>query len=200
MVSTGVKALETPVARASARFSAELIRQLVKGGRKQIQIAGMLQVTKSFISRVAAGQRALTLEHLAMLERVLGKPIALLVLEGTARVDDAPERVGERERIRKLLVRPTCAGEEKPLSAAEQAEVDKLNDEIDARLSALSAQGGSPRANAARPRNRGATRVTKLQVVNLLQQKAGLSKAAARRAYQVQIEFAANRGLALFGT
>jgi transcriptional regulator with XRE-family HTH domain len=161
----------------------------------------MLGVGKSYISRVAAGQRALTIEHLATLERALGKPMALLLLEGSSRADDAPERVRERERIRKLLNRPVSAGKDEPLAAEEQAEVDRLRADIDRKLSLVSQAIDANKGRtvlSARPKK--APRLSKLRVIKLLEREAGLSAAAARRAYEVQSRFAAAQGLSLFGT
>jgi len=192
--------METERRRASTRFSAELIRQLVKDGHNQTEIADMLGVTKSYISRVAAGQRALTLEHLATLERALGKPMALLLLEGTADPSDTPERIRERERIRKLLNRPVCAGKDEPLPAEEQGEVDRLSAELDRKLGVRSRAASSKKARTVLLPRAKATRVNKLRVIKLLQREAGLPPAAARRAYEVQAKFAAGQGLRLFGT
>ncbi|MCY2951517.1 MAG: helix-turn-helix transcriptional regulator [Planctomycetota bacterium] len=192
--------MEAEGGRASARFSAELIRQLVDSGHTQTEIAHMLGVGKSYISRVAAGQRALTIEHLATLERALRKPMALLLLEGSSRADDAPERVCERERIRKLLNRPVSAGKDEPLAAEEQAEVDRLRADIDRKLSLVSQAIDSNKGRTALSARPKAPRLSKLRVIKLLEREAGLSAAAARRAYEVQSRFAAAQGLSLFGT
>jgi len=149
----------------------------------------MLAVSRSFISRVAAGQRALTIEHLATLERALGKPTALLLLEGAGDPSDAAHLAKERARIRALLRRPVSADDDTPLTPQELREVDKLSKDIDGRLSLLSRRVGSSAK---------APRVSESQIVNLLRREAGLSCAAARRAYRVQARFAAASGLLLF--
>lgn len=197
MARARIKTLEAAATRSSTRFSSELIRQLVASGRTQTQIANMLAVTKSFISRVSAGQRALTIEHLSRLEQMLGKPIALFLLEAAPTPADSPELVREREKLRSLLQHSAQTGDDKPLPAAEQSEVDQLSRNLDMQLKML-ARAASPRHSA--PSQAKAPIVRRSQVVRLLQREAGLSLAAARRAYQAQAKFAASRGLALFGT
>ncbi len=195
MVSTGIKTLEAEEARASARFSAELIRQIAHRGRAQTEIAAMLGVTKSFVSRVAAGQRALTIEHLVKLEQTLGKPVALLLMEGAA--DEGQEQARERQRLVELLRRPAGAGEDRPLAAAEQAAAQKLSEQIDRRLARLSQQRASILIASRRATD--APRISKVRVIGLLKREAGLSPTAARRVYEVQAQFAEKRGLVLFG-
>jgi transcriptional regulator with XRE-family HTH domain len=185
--------VEAGEARASARFSAELIRQIAHQGRTQTEIAVMLGVTKSFVSRVATGQRALTIEHLAKLEQALGKPVALLLMEGAT--DDGPQR--ERQRLRGLLRRPGGAAEDRPLTAREQNEAQKLSEQIDRRLARLSRQGASILSASRRVSD--APGISKVRVIGLLKRQAGLSPTAARRVYEVQAQFAEKRGLVLFG-
>ena len=66
--------------KASARYSRDITNLLVSRGMTLTQIAGLLGVTKSYISRVKAGTRSFTLDHLAQLEREVSEPLPLLLI------------------------------------------------------------------------------------------------------------------------
>lgn len=55
------------------------------------KIGEMIGCSESYISRVASGERAFTLEHLTLLEKKLNKPVPLLLLEATDIEDIAPD-------------------------------------------------------------------------------------------------------------
>jgi transcriptional regulator with XRE-family HTH domain len=74
----------------STRVSADVIEYLISQGSSLAQIASVLGVTKSFISRVRSRQRSLTLDHLAMLEDFAGRPLPLLLIEATPELDVPP--------------------------------------------------------------------------------------------------------------
>lgn len=153
-------------------------------GHNQNRIAELLNVTKSFISRVASGQRALTIEHLAMLEHALGKSMAALVLDASA---DTPEK----RRITRLLERPADWPSDATLTAQEQAATERLVGDAEDKLDAMIGpeapkQMAPPRTSARR------------QVIDLLCRQAGLSKKAAQLAYDAEARFAAANGLAFF--
>ncbi len=65
----------------SARMSRDIVNLLVERGMSQSSIAELLGVTKSFISRVRAGTRNFTLNHLGLLEEALGQSLPLLLIE-----------------------------------------------------------------------------------------------------------------------
>ena len=71
----------------STSISADVVEYLLQGGMSLAEIAEILGVTKSFVSRVKSRQRSLTLDHLAALERVMGKPLPLLLIEATPKED-----------------------------------------------------------------------------------------------------------------
>jgi plasmid maintenance system antidote protein VapI len=68
------------------------------------EIGEWLDLSESFVSRVARGERSFTLAHLARLERIVGTSLPLLLLE--ARRKDVPEQHREmyEEAIRLLKV------------------------------------------------------------------------------------------------
>ena len=49
------------------------------------EISRMLDLSVSFLSRVAGKQRSFTIEHLVTLEKQLGQPLPLLLLKATSR-------------------------------------------------------------------------------------------------------------------
>jgi transcriptional regulator with XRE-family HTH domain len=78
-------------------------------GRTYKMIGDMIGCGESYISRVANGKRAFTLKHLAALEKKLGKPMPLLILESTDINNLTPEMKPLYEYLLKLMsgVRPT---------------------------------------------------------------------------------------------
>ena len=74
-----------PEAPASNRTSREVVDLLVARGIPALRIAGLLRVSRSYISRVKAGTRSLTLDHLATLEEELRIPVPLLLMEAIPR-------------------------------------------------------------------------------------------------------------------
>ena len=87
----------------SARLSRDVVTLLIERGYTLTRIAGLLDVTKSFISRVKAGTRSFTLEHLAVLERELGEPIPWLLIDSIPAESVSPELRPLYEMTRKLL-------------------------------------------------------------------------------------------------
>jgi transcriptional regulator with XRE-family HTH domain len=61
--------------------STGVVNLLVKQGMTLTRIANMLGVTKSYISRVKAGQRSLTLDHIGVLGEQTDQPLAFLLLK-----------------------------------------------------------------------------------------------------------------------
>jgi len=70
--------------------SQQLVEHFRREGKSLREIGEWLGVGESFISRVARGERNLTLAHLAKLEKVLGKPMSLILFE--LRRDSVPAR------------------------------------------------------------------------------------------------------------
>src|SRR5438093_500578 len=67
----------------SSAPSADLVGLLVKRGMTLTQIARATRTTKSLISRVKARSRGLTIDHMIALEREVGEPLPLLLLQAT---------------------------------------------------------------------------------------------------------------------
>lgn len=77
----------------SFTLSVRLVEWLKQQGKSQKDVAGLLGVSESFISRVASGHRSLTIEHLAKLEDRLKLPLPVLLLESElARQESAKKR------------------------------------------------------------------------------------------------------------
>ncbi|MBC8146024.1 MAG: helix-turn-helix transcriptional regulator [bacterium] len=73
-------------------LSKGVVQMLVKRGLTLTAIAEMAGVTKSFISRVNAGTRSLTLDHLSKLEKTVGEPLPLLLLKSMS-LDMVPKEL-----------------------------------------------------------------------------------------------------------
>lgn len=66
---------------ANEHISEDVIRLLRGKGMTLKEIGKMIGCSESFISMAGRGQRSLTIDHLTMLEKKLGKPLAILLLE-----------------------------------------------------------------------------------------------------------------------
>ncbi len=75
----------------SNRISRDIVNLLITRGMTASEIAGTLDVTKSFISRVKAGTRNFTLNHLATLEDFVGESLPLLLIEAIPQELIAPQ-------------------------------------------------------------------------------------------------------------
>ena len=73
-------------------------------------IAKLLGVTKSYVSRVKAGKRSLTLDHLAVLEMELGRSVPLMLMETIPRETVAPKARRLYDATIKLLRRMADPG------------------------------------------------------------------------------------------
>src|SRR5829696_2951118 len=73
-------------------LSKGIVQMLAKRGMTLTAIADKAGVTKSFISRVNAGTRSLTLDHLSKLERAIGEPLPLMLLRSTS-IDAVPKEL-----------------------------------------------------------------------------------------------------------
>ena len=67
----------------SSALSSDVIELLVNRGMTLTSIATTIGVSKSFLSRVKAGSRSLTIDHLVALESSLGEPLPLLLMQAT---------------------------------------------------------------------------------------------------------------------
>lgn len=76
----------------SFTLSVRLVEWLKQQGKSQKDVAGLLGVSESFISRVASGHRSLTIEHLAELEDRLKLPLPVLLLESELARQESPEK------------------------------------------------------------------------------------------------------------
>src|SRR5437763_448561 len=67
----------------SSALSGDVIDLMMRRGMTLTAIADAIGVTKSFISRVRARSRSLTIDHLVALEKAVGQPLPLLLLAAT---------------------------------------------------------------------------------------------------------------------
>ena len=67
------------------KLSSEIVDYLRQRGMTLKQIGENIACSESFVSRVGKGERSLTIEHLMLLEKNLGAPLPLLLLEASHR-------------------------------------------------------------------------------------------------------------------
>lgn len=78
---------------AHVSLSADLVRYLrVQRALTLRQIGELVDLSESFISRVAAGERSFTIEHLNRFEQVLGAPLPVLLLEAVWQQQVTPDK------------------------------------------------------------------------------------------------------------
>ena len=75
----------------SSRISRDVVNLLVDRGMTLTEIAKMLEVTKSYISRVKSGTRNFTLDHLAKLEQAVGESLPWLLIKAVPRDSVSPK-------------------------------------------------------------------------------------------------------------
>lgn len=68
-------------AEISPGLSCDIVRYLRQNNRTLAQIGELTGSTKSFISRVAKGERNFTVQHLLRLEKALRQPLPLLLID-----------------------------------------------------------------------------------------------------------------------
>jgi transcriptional regulator with XRE-family HTH domain len=73
--------VKTSGAAERLSLSTEVVQYLRNNGRTLEQVGKLIGTNKSFVSRVASGQRNLTIDHLLRIERALGEPLLVLLLE-----------------------------------------------------------------------------------------------------------------------
>lgn len=66
---------------SALELSAALVTYLRGQGKTLREIGDVIGLSESFVSRVANGERSLTIDHLAAFERELGEPLPALVLQ-----------------------------------------------------------------------------------------------------------------------
>jgi transcriptional regulator with XRE-family HTH domain len=66
--------------QAKTALSSDLVKYFRRQGLTLHEIAEKIEVSESFISRVANKERSFTIEHLLMLERSTREPLPLLLL------------------------------------------------------------------------------------------------------------------------
>jgi len=69
----------------SERISRDVVNLMVERGMTLTEIAKVLGVTRSYISRVKAGTRKFTPDHLSALEEALGASLPVLLIEAIPR-------------------------------------------------------------------------------------------------------------------
>ena len=87
----------------SERISRDVVNLMVDRGMTLTDIAKILGVTKSYISRVKAGTRKFTLDHMALLENALGASLPVLLVEAIPRDLVKPELRRLRDMTLELL-------------------------------------------------------------------------------------------------
>ena len=98
-------------------YSSKIIQMLVKRGYTLTQIAMMADVTKSYMSRVNAGTRGLTLDHLVKLEIALGEPLPLLWVRSIP-ISSVPKEVRPLYRATKKLMKKVYGAPRRKNAAA----------------------------------------------------------------------------------
>jgi transcriptional regulator with XRE-family HTH domain len=78
----------------SASFSSDIVNYLIDRDYSITEIARLLNVSKSFLSRVKSRERSFTVDHLLILERALKRPLPLLLLETIPR-EEIPDDLVE---------------------------------------------------------------------------------------------------------
>ena len=95
--------MDTERKQIEANLSADLVKYLQSQGMTLRQIGEALDLSESFISRVAHRKRSLTIEHLLRLQEALGKPLPLLLLEATSQDAVPAELAPLYEKAREVL-------------------------------------------------------------------------------------------------
>lgn len=83
--------------------SSGVVRLLCDRGMNLTEIAELLGVTRSYISRVKNGTRSFTLDHLVTLQRKTGQPLPLLLLQATPASDIPKELKALYRSTEKIL-------------------------------------------------------------------------------------------------
>ena len=87
----------------TSSISTDLVAYLRSKGKTLKQIGEMIGTGESFISRVGAGDRSFTLEHMEQFEQKLRKPIPVLLLESVwAKSIPASKKKAFNEALRLL--------------------------------------------------------------------------------------------------
>ena len=92
-----------PKHTVSSRISGDVVNLFSDRGMTLTQIGEMLDVSKSYISRVKAGTRNFTLEHLSKLENTLGESLPLLLINAIPPESMSPELRRLHDVTRHLL-------------------------------------------------------------------------------------------------
>ncbi len=104
----------------SVSLSADLVAHLRDTqGMSLRQIGELVDLSESYVSRVANGQRRFTLEHLDRFEKALGQPLPLLLLEACWKPKAPTEQQAMFDEALALLRRSAR------LSTKLEAEADK---------------------------------------------------------------------------
>ena len=67
----------------SSGLSSDIVKYLQQNSRTLKQIGKLAGLSESFISRVGKGERSFTIKHLLKLEKAVGQPLPLLLIEAT---------------------------------------------------------------------------------------------------------------------
>lgn len=84
-------------------ISQRTIAILEDRGMSQTQIAEFMEVSKSYISRVKAGTRAFTLEHLSRVDDKFEKPLSVLLFRTVSRDTMTPKNRGLYDLVQKMV-------------------------------------------------------------------------------------------------
>jgi transcriptional regulator with XRE-family HTH domain len=108
--------------KTDSSLSAEVVTFLREQGLTLKEIGQLLDLSESFMSRVARGERSLTIDHLKKLEQNLNQPLPLLLLQATAKTSISKELRPYYDEALKLLERSgrlksELFGKNRPLSS-----------------------------------------------------------------------------------
>lgn len=85
--------------------SAKIIQQLQRKGMSLSQIGKLMDLSKSFVSRVKNGERSLTISRLSKLEEKLNLPLPLLFL-GAIETQSMPNKLKKQyEALRNAFIK-----------------------------------------------------------------------------------------------
>ena len=105
-----VKAVTASEEKQSQKYvSADIVRHLRDREMTLKEIGAIIHCSESFVCLVAKGQRSLTLNHLAMLEKHFGIPIPQLLLESVDESSLSDEMRPLYHSLQSLLSRTSSA-------------------------------------------------------------------------------------------
>lgn len=90
--------------RTEASLSSAIVRHLQAEGKTLAQIGKMMGgLSHAFVSQVRGGKKSLTMARLEMLEKELGRPLPVLLLQAVDRSPRPAELEESYKHLRKML-------------------------------------------------------------------------------------------------